>query len=150
MVRRPAAGLAAQVNITGAEGATDRLTVNTLAGDDVVEAWPWRPAIQFTANGGDGNDVLVGSDGNDVLLGGLDDDVLLGGLGVDVIDGGDDDIEIQFVSEDTVSSATRADDEWLAAHVRIVGGRTQLDVGGRSRTLPNVDLSALLEGVASS
>jgi Ca2+-binding RTX toxin-like protein len=147
-----AAGLAAQVNITGAEGATDRLTVNTLAGDDVVEASALAAgAIQFTANGGDGNDVLVGSDGNDVLLGGPGDDVLLGGLGVDVIDGGDgDDIEIQFVSEDTVSSATRADDEWLAAHVRIVGGRTQLDVGGRSRTLPNVDLSALLEGVASS
>ena len=31
-------GLAAQVNITGAEAANDRLTVNALAGDDVVEA----------------------------------------------------------------------------------------------------------------
>ena len=31
-------GLAARVNITGAEAANDRLTVNALAGDDVVEA----------------------------------------------------------------------------------------------------------------
>ena len=31
-------GLAAQVNITGAEAANDRLTVNALAGDDVVDA----------------------------------------------------------------------------------------------------------------
>jgi hypothetical protein len=33
-----ALGLAARVNITGAEAANDRLTVNALAGDDVVEA----------------------------------------------------------------------------------------------------------------
>ena len=31
-------GLAAIVNITGAEAANDRLTINALAGDDVVEA----------------------------------------------------------------------------------------------------------------
>ena len=31
-------GLAARVNITGAEAANDRLTVNALAGDDVVDA----------------------------------------------------------------------------------------------------------------
>ena len=37
-------GLAARVNITGAEAANDRLTINALAGDDVVEASAWRPA----------------------------------------------------------------------------------------------------------
>ena len=37
-------GLAAQVNITGAEAANDRLTVNALAGDDVVDASAWRLA----------------------------------------------------------------------------------------------------------
>ena len=61
-------GLAAQVNITGAEAANDRLTVNALAGDDVVEASGLAAgAIQLTADGGDGDDVLVGGDGNDVL-----------------------------------------------------------------------------------
>ena len=90
-------GLAAVVNITGAEAANDRLTVSALAGDDVVEASGLATgAIQFTANGGDGNDILVGSDGNDILSGGAGDDVLLGGLGLDILDGGDgDDTEIQ-------------------------------------------------------
>jgi Ca2+-binding RTX toxin-like protein len=90
-------GLAAQVNITGAEAANDRLTVNALTGDDVVEASGLAAAaIQLTADGGNGADVLIGGDGNDVLLGGAGDDVLLGGLGLDILDGGDgDDIEIQ-------------------------------------------------------
>jgi Ca2+-binding RTX toxin-like protein len=88
--------LAAQVTITGAEPANDRLTINALAGDDVVEASGLAAdAIQLTADGGDGNDVLIGGDGNDVLLGGDGDDVLIGGPGIDIIDGGPgDDIEI--------------------------------------------------------
>jgi Ca2+-binding RTX toxin-like protein len=90
-------GLAAVVNITGAEAANDRLTVNALAGDDVVEASGLAATgIQLTADGGTGDDVLVGGDGNDVLLGGEGDDVLVGGLGTDVLDGGPgDDVEIQ-------------------------------------------------------
>jgi Ca2+-binding RTX toxin-like protein len=93
-------GLAAQVNITGLEAAHDRIVINTLAGDDVVEASGLAAGVvQLTADGGDGNDVLIGSDGNDVLTGGAGDDVLLGGLGIDVLDGGlGDDIEIQLVA----------------------------------------------------
>jgi Ca2+-binding RTX toxin-like protein len=82
-------GLAAQVNITGAEAANDRLTVNALAGDDVVQATGLAAgAIQLTANGGDGDDILIGGDGNDVLSGGNGDDILIGGPGLDVLDGG--------------------------------------------------------------
>jgi len=82
-------GLAGQVNITGAEAANDRLTVNALAGDDVVEASGLAAgAIQLTADGGDGADVLIGGAGNDTLLGGAGDDVLQGGPGIDVLDGG--------------------------------------------------------------
>jgi Ca2+-binding RTX toxin-like protein len=82
-------GLAVQVNITGAEAANDRLTINTLDGDDVVDASGLAMgAIQLTADGGNGADVLVGGAGNDTLLGGDGDDVLLGGPGVDVLDGG--------------------------------------------------------------
>jgi Ca2+-binding RTX toxin-like protein len=82
-------GLAAQVNITGAEAANDRLTVNALAGDDVVEASGLAAAgIQLTADGGDGDDVLIGGEGNDTLLGGAGDDVLIGGAGNDILDGG--------------------------------------------------------------
>jgi Ca2+-binding RTX toxin-like protein len=65
------------------------LQINALAGDDVVEGSALAAgAIQLSADGGDGNDVLIGSDGADVLLGGLGDDVLIGGPGIDVLDGG--------------------------------------------------------------
>jgi len=80
-------GLAAQVTISGFE-ATDQIIINGLGGNDVIEATGLGTAMQFTANGGDGNDVLVGSQGNDVLNGDTGDDVLIGGLGVDVLDGG--------------------------------------------------------------
>ena len=82
-------GLAARINISGSESSNDRLTVNALAGDDVVEASGLvATAIQLTADGGDGDDVLIGGAGNDMLLGGNGDDVLIGGLGLDVLDGG--------------------------------------------------------------
>jgi Ca2+-binding RTX toxin-like protein len=82
-------GLAARVNITGAEGASDRLTITALAGDDVVEASGLAAgAIRLTADGGPGDDILSGGAGNDTLLGGDDNDVLLGGPGIDVLDGG--------------------------------------------------------------
>jgi Ca2+-binding RTX toxin-like protein len=90
-------GLAAQINITGAEATNDRLTINALAGDDVVEASGLAAsAIQLTADGGDDDDVLIGGEGNDTLLGGVGDDVLVGGPGLDVLDGGPgDNIVIQ-------------------------------------------------------
>jgi Ca2+-binding RTX toxin-like protein len=82
-------GLAAQVNITGAESANDRLTINALAGDDVVEASGLAAgAIRLTENGGNGADVLIGGAGDDVLSGGAGDDVLIGGPGLDSLDGG--------------------------------------------------------------
>jgi Ca2+-binding RTX toxin-like protein len=84
-----AIGLAAQVIVTGAEAANDRLVVNTQAGDDVVQASGLAAnAIQLTADGGDGDDVLVGGAGNDTLLGGAGDDILSGGAGQDILDGG--------------------------------------------------------------
>jgi Ca2+-binding RTX toxin-like protein len=78
-----------------------------LASDDVVEASGLAAgAIRLTADGGDGNDILIGSAGDDVLNGGPGDDVILGGAGVDIINGGDgDDVEIQFAGKD-----------WLASH----------------------------------
>lgn len=82
-------GLAASVHVTGAEPANDRLVVNALAGDDVVNATALAPGlIQLAADGGDGNDVLIGSPGKDTLLGSAGDDVLIGGGGNDVLDGG--------------------------------------------------------------
>jgi Ca2+-binding RTX toxin-like protein len=85
-------GLAAQINITGAEAANDRVIVNALAGDDVIEGSALAlGAILFTGNGGIGNDILVGGANADTLLGGDDDDVLLGNGGLDILDGGSGD-----------------------------------------------------------
>ena len=82
-------GLAAQVNITGAEASLDRLVLNALAGDDVVEGSGLvAGAIQLVADGGEGNDILLGGDGNDSLFGNAGDDVLVGGPGADLLDGG--------------------------------------------------------------
>jgi Ca2+-binding RTX toxin-like protein len=82
-------GLAVNVNITGAEAANDRLIVDTGDGDDVVEGSGLAAgAIQLTANGGEGDDVLIGGAGNDTLLGGAGDDVLIGNNGNDILDGG--------------------------------------------------------------
>ena len=83
------AGLAAMVNISGSEAANDRVTINTLAGDDTMDASALAAGfISLTADGGIDDDTLIGSGGADTLLGGDGDDLLLGGPGVDVLDGG--------------------------------------------------------------
>ena len=79
-------GLGATVNISGFD-ANDRIVINGLGGDDVITA-SGLSGMLFTANGGDGDDVLIGSAGNDTLLGGAGDDVLIGGPGQDILDGG--------------------------------------------------------------
>jgi Ca2+-binding RTX toxin-like protein len=145
-------GLATRVDITNAEATNDRLTVDALAGDDVVDASALgATAIQLTINGAEGADVLIGGDGNDVLTGGPGDDVLIGGPGIDIVDGGDgDDIEIQLVGGDTLVSARTASPDWIATHARLEDGTTVLEVGGRERTLPHADLAPLVRAAASS
>jgi Ca2+-binding RTX toxin-like protein len=82
-------GLAAQINISGSEAASDKLFFNMQAGDDVVEASALAAGIiSLTAHGDDGNDILIGSAAADLLFGDAGDDVLLGGPGQDVLDGG--------------------------------------------------------------
>jgi Ca2+-binding RTX toxin-like protein len=82
-------GLAARIDVAGAEPTQDTLAVNALAGDDVADASGLSAnVIRLNANGGDGDDVLIGSAGADTLLGAAGDDVLIGGPGVDVLDGG--------------------------------------------------------------
>jgi Ca2+-binding RTX toxin-like protein len=79
-------GLSETVTIKNFD-ANDRLVINGLGGDDVIVA-SGPTGILLTANGGDGDDVLIGGDGNDTLLGGNGDDILIGGPGQDVLDGG--------------------------------------------------------------
>jgi Ca2+-binding RTX toxin-like protein len=79
-------GLSTAVTISNFE-TTDRIIINGLGGDDVIEA-SGLSGMSLTANGGDGDDILIGSRGNDTLTGGAGDDVLNGNGGVDVLDGG--------------------------------------------------------------
>jgi len=80
-------GLAETVTISHFD-SNDRIVINGLGGDDVIEATGLQPGISLTANGGDGDDILIGGAGNDTLTGGAGDDVLIGGPGFDVLDGG--------------------------------------------------------------
>jgi Ca2+-binding RTX toxin-like protein len=79
-------GLATTTTISGFD-ANDRIVINGLGGDDVIEATGLNGML-LTANGGDGDDILIGSHGNDTLSGGPGDDVLIGNGGIDVLDGG--------------------------------------------------------------
>ena len=145
-------GLAARVNLTGAEAANDRLTVRTQAGSDVADASELSAAaLKLTLDGGNDDDILLGGAGDDILLGGEGDDVLLGGGGIDTIDGGPgDNVVIQGLVADPVTSATIVGKEWLTTHGRTVGGKTVLELGGEERTLPRADLSQLIRHARSS
>jgi Ca2+-binding RTX toxin-like protein len=145
------AGLSALVSVSGTIAGSDRLTVNGLAGADVVDASELSAdSTLLTLDGGDGDDVLIGGQGNDVLLGGAGDDVLIGGPGADTIDGGPgDNVVLDALSANPVSSATSAGQEWLTRHARTVDGKTVLDVGGRARTLPRADLPEIMSEAAS-
>jgi Ca2+-binding RTX toxin-like protein len=81
--------LAATVTIVGSEPALDKLILLMLDGDDTMDASGLQDGfISLTADGGAGDDILIGSAGADTLLGGDNDDVLQGGPGIDALDGG--------------------------------------------------------------
>ena len=68
-------GLKAKVNISFQEQANDRLTLNGLGGDDVIDATALTAdSIQLTINAGLGADILRGSAGDDLVNGGDGDD----------------------------------------------------------------------------
>jgi len=79
-------GLASTTTISGFD-ANDRIVINGLGGDDVIEASGLNGML-LTANGGVGDDILIGSHSNDTLNGDAGDDVLIGNGGVDVLTGG--------------------------------------------------------------
>jgi Ca2+-binding RTX toxin-like protein len=87
-------GLQATVNVLFPESANDRLTINALGGDDVINASSLESdGIQLTLNGGLGEDLFIGSEGGDLINGGDGDDTALMGAGDDtfVWNPGDDD-----------------------------------------------------------
>src|SRR5262249_998358 len=81
-------GLSEVINISNANAADDKLVINGLDGDDVIDATGLHGGIQLVAPGGNRNDGLIGGPGHDELHGDAGDDVLLGGPGQDILDGG--------------------------------------------------------------
>jgi Ca2+-binding RTX toxin-like protein len=75
-------GLSAQVTIDGAEAANDTLVINTLGGNDTIDASAI--LLRTTIDGGAGNDTIIGSQGADLLIGGDGNDTITGGRGNDV------------------------------------------------------------------
>jgi Ca2+-binding RTX toxin-like protein len=159
-------GLAARIDIRGAEAADDRLAVNLLAGDDLFDGSGLAAnSIQLTVDGGDGDDVLIGGAGSDTLLGGAGDDVLIGGGGLDVLDGGTgDNVVIQSATaggnltvqgfdagagtEDKIDlrafEGARDGFDWVLQHATESNGNVILDFGtGQDLTLANVSLASL-------
>ena len=116
-------GLPEAVTISNFE-ADDRIVINGLGGDDVITASALTGML-LTANGGDGDDVLIGSPGNDTLTGGNGDDVLLGGGGQDVLDGGPgNNVVIAYATVATLNSTgggAAASDGSRAAGVALLG-----------------------------
>jgi Ca2+-binding RTX toxin-like protein len=144
-------GLAARVPIAGGIAGSDRVTVDALAGDDVVDASGLAAsAMLLTADGGVGDDVLIGGNGNDTLHGDEGDDVLIGGPGSDTLDGGaGDDVVLDSFTGNEVSSADAVGASWLAAHARTVKGKTVLRLDGERRKLPRATLAKLELGLKS-
>ena len=144
------AGLFPMVNITGAEGTNDNLTVNALGGNDMVDASNL-PAnlIGLVLNGGAGNDTILGSPGDDLVIGGPGDDLAQLGDGDDTFvwnpGDGSDTVDGQGGSDRMVFNGSDASENFgISAN----GNRVRLtrDVGGVTMDLDGVetiDLNAL-------
>jgi Ca2+-binding RTX toxin-like protein len=145
-------GLAARISVSGAIATNDRVTVNALAGADVLDATGLAAgSALLTLDGGDGDDVLLGGAGNDTLLGGAGDDVLIGGPGADVIDGGTgDNVVLDSLAANVVTSATAVGTKWLNRHARTVKGKAVLKVHGKPRKLPRAKVGQLKRAVSAS
>ena len=86
-------GLAATVNVAHADPTRDELGIFALGGNDHVDATALKAdAIQLGADGGAGDDTLLGGAGADVLRGGDGNDTIDGNQGADVaiLGAGDD------------------------------------------------------------
>jgi uncharacterized protein (TIGR03118 family) len=113
-------------------GQFDVAAVNTIhftgfAGNDLLLVDHAITATVF-ADGGAGNDVLIGGGGNNVLVGGTGNDVLVGGKDRDILIGGaDKDRLFGTAGDDILIGASTVDDANPAALAQILGAWTGTD-----------------------
>lgn len=77
-------GLTTRVNLTNVEPASDSLVVNTLGGNDTIDASALPAIVKLVVDGGTGNDKFLGSAGDDFFFGGDGSDFIDGNRGNDV------------------------------------------------------------------
>ncbi|MFG6098754.1 calcium-binding protein [Leptothoe sp. ISB3NOV94-8A] len=105
-----------QFEING-QGGDDSFTIGDLTGSEVESVlFSGGEGNDFlnasgtltpvTADGGDGDDILIGGAGNDILIGGDGADLLIGGAGNDILIGGDG---ADFFGFDTGAAFNAAD-----------------------------------------
>src|SRR5919106_1436454 len=78
----------------------ERVEVNGLGEDDVIDASGVTKPVELSADGGDGNDLITGGAGHDFLAGGAGSDIVDGGLGDDLVTGGADADRFKFTGTD--------------------------------------------------
>jgi Ca2+-binding RTX toxin-like protein len=138
-------GLHTAVNVFFQEQADDRLTLNALGGDDVVDATSLEAdGIQLTINGGLGTDFMIGSEGDDLINGGDGNDTALMGAGDDTFvwnPGDDNDIIEGQAGFDTMvfNGANIAERIDVAAN----GGRVRFSRDEASVTMDLNDTEAI-------
>jgi Ca2+-binding RTX toxin-like protein len=133
-----------EVDTIDASALTRSITINGMAGDDVLTGG----SINDRIDGGIGNDQLDGGPGDDVLTGGLGDDVIDGGSGsLDLLqDGGDADLvltntTLTGIGNDTLIGIERAiitggpSPNLIDASAFVGSGFTILDGAGGGDTL---------------
>jgi len=144
-------GLQAQLSIKGAEGGLDALTVNGLAGNDVIDASKLAAGqVNLTVNGGAGDDKIIGSAGNDTVIGGQGTDTAMLGAGDDTFiwnpGDGSDTVDGQ-AGNDTLLFNGANISEQIAISADGKGGATLTrDIAGITMSLDNmetIDLNTL-------
>jgi Ca2+-binding RTX toxin-like protein len=126
--------------------ATDALRVNGNGGDDTIDASALQTPVKLTANGGSGNDVLLGTDRSDVIVGGPGNDrAFLGdgndsftwnaGDGLDTVEG--------MAGTDTLNFNGSGLNETIAVSANGPQVRVTNDVGGVVINVDGVELLAV-------
>ena len=105
-----------QFDVNG-QGGDDSFTINDLTGSEVQSVVfsggdgndflnANNTSTPVTADGGDGDDILIGGSGDDILIGGNGADLLIGGAGNDILIGGNG---ADFFGFDTGTAFNTAD-----------------------------------------
>jgi len=129
------------------DGAFTLAEIEGGAGNDTIRAFD---AITLVADGGDGDDTLIGAAGDDTLDGGDGDDRANGGAGDDMLDGGAGDDKIQGADGDDTLDGGDGDDVLLGqdGNDTIDGGagNDYLDGGAGDDDLSGGDGNDVLRG----